>query len=56
MVNDPYRPEPPFEYECAECGDRFEAGELPDYDATDELVDCPACGGTLWNLTTPNHE
>jgi putative FmdB family regulatory protein len=56
MVNDPYHPEPPFKYECPECEQRFEPAEMSNHDSDDELVECPECGGTLWNLTTPSHE
>ena len=56
MVNDPYDPEPPFEYECVECENRYVAADLPGHSPEGELVECPDCGGTLWNLTTPDHE
>lgn len=56
MTEDPYHSEPPFEYECFECQSRFEAADIAGFDAEDELVACPECGGELWNLTTPSHE
>ena len=56
MVEDPYHPEPPFEYECTECESRFESADISTHEPEDELVSCPECGGTLWNLTTPSRE
>ena len=54
MTEDSYHPEPPFRYECVECESRFETENLEDFDG--ELVNCPNCGGELWNLTTPSCE
>ncbi|MGQ3330368.1 MULTISPECIES: DUF7129 domain-containing putative zinc-binding protein [Halorubrum] len=56
MTDDPYHPEPPFVYECADCESRFEADDISGLEPTDELVECPDCGGDLWNLTTPSRE
>jgi DNA-directed RNA polymerase subunit RPC12/RpoP len=56
MVNDPYDPEPPFEYECVDCSQRFGPDDLDRLAAGDELIACPECGGDVWNLTTPSHE
>lgn len=56
MVTDHYHPEPPFNYECVDCGKRYEAAEISDHEPSDELVECPECGGSLWNLTTPSYE
>ncbi|MFB6072891.1 MAG: hypothetical protein ABEJ88_07980 [Halobacterium sp.] len=55
-MEDPYEPEPPFRYECVNCGDHFDAESLTEYDVEGELVECPECGGDVWNLTTPSHE
>lgn len=56
MTDDPYHPEPPFHYECIECEKRFTPENLSDLDEDDELIECPECGGDLWNLTTPSRE
>ena len=42
---DPYEREPPFIYECVDCGTRTEADCQPGR--------CPGCGGQLQDLTVP---
>jgi len=56
MVDDPYHPEPPFTYECTSCENRFESADISTHDDEGELVACPDCGGTLWNITMPSGE
>lgn len=56
MTQDPYHPEPPFEYECVDCSQRFGPDDLDHLAADDELIACPECGGDIWNLTTPSRE
>lgn len=40
---DPYSPEPPYTYECQECGHRLEADHQPEA--------CPECGGAMQDLS-----
>ncbi|MFC6989774.1 rubrerythrin-like domain-containing protein [Haloplanus sp. GCM10025708] len=54
MTEDPYEPEPPFEYECFECSHRITVEDRADVE--DELVTCPECGGELRNVTTSSRE
>lgn len=56
MTEDPYHPEPPFEYECIECGSRFEADDVAEFEPDDELIACPECDGDLRNVTIPSRE
>jgi rubrerythrin len=42
---DPYDPEPPYTYECLECGNRIEADSRPE--------SCPNCGGTMRDISVP---
>lgn len=42
---DPYDPEPPFLYECCECGTRLREDHQPDV--------CPNCDGAMRDLTVP---
>jgi len=38
--------EPPFIYECVDCGKRLEADHQP--------VECPECGGEMRNISVPS--
>lgn len=40
---DPYNPEPPYTYECMECGYRTEADHQPQ--------ECPRCHGAMQDLS-----
>jgi rubrerythrin len=40
---DPYDPEPPYTYECVECGHRVEADHRPET--------CPECGGEMRDIS-----
>lgn len=42
---DPYDPEPPFTYECVNCGHRVKANAQPQR--------CPDCGDTMTDLSVP---
>lgn len=49
VKNDPYaEEEPPYTYECANCGNRIEADSQPG--------PCPECGGEMKNLSNPSGE
>jgi rubrerythrin len=39
---DPYDREPPYTYECMDCGNRVEADHQPE--------ECPGCGGQMQDL------
>jgi rubrerythrin len=40
---DPYDPEPPFVYECMDCGHRVEADHHPEA--------CPKCDGEMQDIS-----
>lgn len=42
---DPHEPEPPFIYECGNCGYRMEAEHQPET--------CPECGGVMMDISVP---
>jgi len=56
MTAEPYHSERPFVYECVECQSRLEPENVSGFDSGDELIECPECGGELWNLRTPSGE
>ncbi|MFB6301123.1 MAG: rubrerythrin-like domain-containing protein [Halobacteriales archaeon] len=37
--------EPPFEYECLQCGERVTADSQP--------LECPSCSGEFENISNP---
>ncbi|WP_143423282.1 rubrerythrin-like domain-containing protein [Halegenticoccus soli] len=45
---DPHDVEPPYTYECTECGYRTEAESQP--------VECPECGGRMKNISVPREQ
>lgn len=45
---DPHGDEPPYTYECLDCGERVEAERRPG--------ECPACGGELQNISKPRDQ
>ena len=42
---DPSSEDPPYTYECLECGNRVEAEHYPG--------ECPDCGGEMQNISKP---
>jgi rubrerythrin len=42
---DPYEPEPPFLYECLDCGTRLRDDNRPER--------CPECDGAMQDITVP---
>jgi len=45
---DPYEDEPPYTYECVDCGNRIEADSRPG--------DCPECGGSMRDISKPSEK
>lgn len=43
---DPYENDPPYTYECVDCGHRTEAESRPG--------NCPECGGEMRNISKPS--
>ena len=47
-TSDPHGEEPPYTYECMECGERVEAESRPG--------GCPECGGEMQNISHPRDQ
>ena len=43
--SDPFHPEKPFKYECADCGARVQAEQHPG--------ECGDCGGAMQDVSVP---
>lgn len=56
MTEDPFEPEPPFVYECFDCGRRIDVAEREDLEDDAELAACPSCGGDVRTVTTASGE
>lgn len=46
--SDPHDEDPPYTYECLECGERVEAESRPG--------ECPDCGGEMQNISRPREQ
>ena len=44
--DDPYEDEPPYMYECVDCGNRIKADSRPG--------ECPECGGEMQDISKPS--